>query len=85
MVVSGATGCANAVLEVGPSGEIVGRSSALQRVLRQVEMVAATDASVLILGESGTDCARHASAAVNLSSYSFSPCITLNRKMSGRE
>jgi hypothetical protein len=24
-------------------------------------------------------------AAGNLSSYSFSPCITLNRKMSGRE
>ena len=35
-------------------GDIVGRSAALQNVLKQVELVAPTDASVLILGESGT-------------------------------
>jgi formate hydrogenlyase transcriptional activator len=34
--------------------EIVGESSALKRVLSQVETVAATDSSVLILGETGT-------------------------------
>jgi len=34
-------------------GEIVGRSAALRKVLQQVELVAATSASVLILGESG--------------------------------
>jgi formate hydrogenlyase transcriptional activator len=34
--------------------EIVGRSPGLQRVLRQVETVAPTEASVLILGETGT-------------------------------
>jgi formate hydrogenlyase transcriptional activator len=34
--------------------EIVGENSALKRVLRQVEDVAATDATVLILGETGT-------------------------------
>ena len=34
--------------------EIVGRSGALRRVLEQVELVAATDANVLVLGESGT-------------------------------
>lgn len=34
--------------------EIVGESSALKRVLRQVETVAPTDATVLILGETGT-------------------------------
>jgi formate hydrogenlyase transcriptional activator len=34
--------------------EIVGRSPALQRVLRQVEVVAPTDSGVLILGETGT-------------------------------
>ncbi len=35
-------------------GEIVGESGALQKVLEQVELVAPTDAGVLILGESGT-------------------------------
>ena len=34
--------------------EIVGSSAALQRVQRQVEVVAPTDATVLILGETGT-------------------------------
>ena len=35
-------------------GEMVGESSAFQEVLRQIETVAPTDASVLILGETGT-------------------------------
>lgn len=35
-------------------GEFVGESQALQHVLRQVELVAPTDAAVLITGESGT-------------------------------
>jgi formate hydrogenlyase transcriptional activator len=34
--------------------EIVGQSPALKRVLKQVEMVAPTDSTVLILGETGT-------------------------------
>jgi transcriptional regulator with GAF, ATPase, and Fis domain len=34
--------------------EIVGRSAALKRVLAQVEVVAPTAATVLILGETGT-------------------------------
>ena len=38
----------------GSFGEILGRSPALERVLRQVDMVAATEANVLVLGESGT-------------------------------
>lgn len=42
------------VQEVGAFGEILGRSPALDRALRQVELVAATDANVLILGESGS-------------------------------
>jgi transcriptional regulator with GAF, ATPase, and Fis domain len=37
----------------GSFGEILGRSPALERVLRQVEMVAPTEANVLVLGESG--------------------------------
>jgi formate hydrogenlyase transcriptional activator len=35
-------------------GGIVGKSAALQRVLQLVEMVAASDATVLLLGETGT-------------------------------
>ncbi len=42
------------VREAHAFGDIVGRSAALQNVLQQVELVAPTDASVLILGESGT-------------------------------
>ena len=38
----------------GSFGDILGRSLALGRVLQQVEMVAATEANVLVLGESGT-------------------------------
>jgi transcriptional regulator with GAF, ATPase, and Fis domain len=42
------------VLEAQAFGDIVGQSPALQAVLRQIELVAPTDANVLILGESGT-------------------------------
>jgi formate hydrogenlyase transcriptional activator len=38
----------------GPFAEIVGESPALKQVLAQVETVAASDATVLILGETGT-------------------------------
>jgi transcriptional regulator with GAF, ATPase, and Fis domain len=42
------------VAEAQVFGELVGQSPALRTVERQVELVAPTDASVLILGESGT-------------------------------
>jgi transcriptional regulator with GAF, ATPase, and Fis domain len=42
------------VQEARALGEMVGQSAPLKRLLRQVEMVARTDATVLILGESGT-------------------------------
>jgi formate hydrogenlyase transcriptional activator len=42
------------VLELQDFGDIVGKSPALQTILRQIEMVAPTDASSLITGESGT-------------------------------
>jgi formate hydrogenlyase transcriptional activator len=35
-------------------GDVIGTSSALRKVMRQVELVAPTDATVLITGESGT-------------------------------
>ncbi|NQT12158.1 MAG: sigma 54-interacting transcriptional regulator [Planctomycetes bacterium] len=42
------------VLEAHAFGDILGQSSSLKKVLQQIELVAPTDASVLILGESGT-------------------------------
>ena len=42
------------VREAHAFGEIVGSSAALENVIQQIELVAPTDASVLILGESGT-------------------------------
>ncbi len=42
------------VREAKAFGEIIGQSVVVRQLLRQVEMVAPTDASVLILGESGT-------------------------------
>ena len=42
------------VREVRALGDIIGRNSTMEHLLRQIEMVAPTDATVLILGESGT-------------------------------
>ncbi len=42
------------VIELQAFGDIVGKSPALETILRQIEMVAPTDASSLITGESGT-------------------------------
>lgn len=42
------------VLEAHAFGDIVGQSPSLKTVLQQIDLVAPTDASVLILGESGT-------------------------------
>ena len=58
--------------------EMVGGSTALKRVLRQVEVVAPTDATVLILGETGTGKELVARAIHRLSPRNGRPCITLN-------
>ncbi|HXP59510.1 MAG TPA: sigma 54-interacting transcriptional regulator [Dongiaceae bacterium] len=42
------------VQEAKEFGDIIGKSAALRQLLRQVETVARTDASVLLLGETGT-------------------------------
>ncbi|MBV8175444.1 MAG: sigma-54-dependent Fis family transcriptional regulator, partial [Verrucomicrobia bacterium] len=39
---------------VGAASEIIGQSMALRQIIKQIEMVAPTDATVLILGETGT-------------------------------
>jgi PAS domain S-box-containing protein len=58
--------------------EIVGTSAALRRVQRQVEVVAPTDATVLILGETGTGKELVARAVHRLSPRRNLPFITLN-------
>lgn len=42
------------VLEAKAFGALVGQSSALRQIINQIELVAPTEASVLILGETGT-------------------------------
>jgi len=58
--------------------EIVGRSSAIAQVLRQVGMVAPTDTNVLITGESGTGKELVARAIHDLSSRKVRPFIKVN-------
>jgi formate hydrogenlyase transcriptional activator len=58
--------------------QIVGRSAALQRVLREVEVVAPTDSSVLIQGETGTGKELIAQAVHNRSGRRDRPFIKLN-------
>lgn len=42
------------IVEIGAMGEFIGQSAALQNVVCQIDLVAPTDANVLVLGESGT-------------------------------
>jgi PAS domain S-box-containing protein len=59
-------------------GEIIGQSEAINRVLRQAEQVAATDATVLLLGETGTGKELLATAIHNLSSRRDRPMVKVN-------
>jgi formate hydrogenlyase transcriptional activator len=58
--------------------EIVGRSDALRRVLKEVETVAPTDSTVLIYGETGTGKELIARALHNLSSRRANAFVKLN-------
>jgi formate hydrogenlyase transcriptional activator len=58
--------------------DMVGASASLQRVLRQAEVVAPTDANVLILGETGTGKELVARAVHRLSPRTHLPFVTLN-------
>ncbi len=58
--------------------EIIGESLGLKRVLKQVETVAATDSTVLILGETGTGKDLIARAIHNLSSRLGQTIVKLN-------
>lgn len=66
------------VEEAGSFGEILGRSAALDHVLRQVELVAQTDANVLILGESGTGKELIARAIHQRSRRAHKPMVKVN-------
>jgi len=59
-------------------GEIVGKSPALLEVLQQIEMVARTDAAVLITGESGTGKELAARAIHERSARRGRPLVTVN-------
>jgi formate hydrogenlyase transcriptional activator len=58
--------------------QIVGRSEALRRVLRQIEIVAPTDSGVLINGETGTGKELIAQAIHNRSARGERPLIKVN-------
>ena len=58
--------------------EIIGSSAAMKRVMGQVEVVAPTDATVLILGETGTGKELVARAIHRMSPRRNLPFITLN-------
>jgi formate hydrogenlyase transcriptional activator len=58
--------------------EIIGNGTAMKRVLGQVQVVAPTDATVLILGETGTGKELIAKAIHRLSPRRNSPFVTLN-------
>jgi len=58
--------------------EIIGESRVLKKVLRQVEMVAKTDSTVLIRGDTGTGKERIARAIHNLSTRKQRPLIKVN-------
>ncbi|HKW35945.1 MAG TPA: sigma 54-interacting transcriptional regulator, partial [Candidatus Acidoferrum sp.] len=68
--------------EKGPAesrfGQIIGNSPALEFVLSEVERVAPTDSTVLILGETGTGKELIARAVHNLSARCGRPFIKLN-------
>ncbi len=59
-------------------GEIVGGSTALQKALAQIELVAPTDAGVLITGESGTGKELVARAVHERSKRSDAPLVKVN-------
>ena len=58
--------------------ELIGRSTSLKQVLYKVEKVASTDATVLLLGETGTGKELLARAVHSLSSRSDRPLVKVN-------
>ena len=59
-------------------GQIIGNSPALESILAEVEQVAPTDSTVLVLGETGTGKELIARAIHNLSARCGRPFVKLN-------
>jgi DNA-binding NtrC family response regulator len=68
----------DAVSELSPSGEIIGESPEIRKVLELVETVAKTDTTVMIRGESGTGKELVARAIHNQSPRRYFPIVTVN-------
>ena len=66
------------VQDAGVFGEILGRSAPLKHLLQQVDKVAATDASVLILGETGSGKELIARAIHQRSPRAHKPLVKVN-------
>jgi PAS domain S-box-containing protein len=66
------------VKELQSFGNIIGKSYSLQTILQQIEMVASTDANILITGESGTGKELFAHEIHQRSSRSSQPMIRVN-------
>ena len=66
------------IKEIYDFGELVGQSAALQKVLQQIELVAAASTTVLILGESGTGKELIARAVHDRSPRKDKPFIKVN-------
>ena len=64
--------------EIFPSTELIGRSGAMKRVFEAVEMVAATEATVLITGESGTGKEVVARAIHSAGPRRYMPMVTIH-------
>jgi transcriptional regulator with GAF, ATPase, and Fis domain len=66
------------VREARAFGDIIGQTASIQQLLHQIELVAPTDASVLILGESGTGKELVAREVHRLSRRAEHPLIRVN-------
>jgi two-component system response regulator HydG len=64
--------------EVFPSTEMIGKSPAMKKVTELIEMVANTDATVLITGESGTGKEVVARAIHSAGSRRYMPMVTIH-------
>ncbi|HTS32033.1 MAG TPA: sigma-54 dependent transcriptional regulator [Bryobacteraceae bacterium] len=64
--------------EIAPSLELIGKSPAMHKVMEAIEMVAATEATVLITGESGTGKEVVARAIHSAGPRRFMPMVTIH-------